>query len=384
MNAAKPMKADMEPNTNPQHGTALSPAQRMRRLPMPRPDQALYDAVLTEGFRLFPERRANFERFKAAKRGEAVDYLPVKLDIENVSRCNYRCTMCQVSDWPRSQRAEDMSLEDFVRLLDEQTGLVEIKLQGMGEPLMGGEAYFAMIREARARGIWVRSTTNGSLLRTSENFKKVVDSDICELQVSVDGATPATYETIRRGGNFRIVQRNCSELNDYARNVGRHRTRMWTVVQRENFNELERFPVVAADMGFARLTLSLDLNDWGQDRWRAHNDAVDVHRDLTAERAEALVAEGARRGVEVSFWFIDEKYSVAQPEKLCGWPFERAYISSDMRVVPCCMISNPQIMDLGSARDFAAVWNGPEMRAFRRAHLEGKVPDICRTCYKDN
>jgi hypothetical protein len=38
-----------------------------------------------------------------------VDYYPIKLDIENVSRCNFRCTMCAVSDWP--QRPPPFGLE---------------------------------------------------------------------------------------------------------------------------------------------------------------------------------------------------------------------------------------------------------------------------------
>jgi len=66
--------------------------------------------------------------------GADVDYLPVRIDVENVSRCNFHCTMCQVSDWPHQQRAADMSVDDFKTLLDEQYGVVEIKLQGMGEP----------------------------------------------------------------------------------------------------------------------------------------------------------------------------------------------------------------------------------------------------------
>ena len=104
-----------------------------------------------------PRCRENYEKYIASGRRNAkVDYLPIKLDIENVSRCNFRCTMCVVSDWPKGQRAADLTLDAFKALIDEQYGLVELKLQGLGEPTMQGDDFFAMIRYARQRNIWVR------------------------------------------------------------------------------------------------------------------------------------------------------------------------------------------------------------------------------------
>jgi len=91
----------------------------LSRLPRPQRDGELYSATLAAGFEAFPKRFENYRLWQEAERGEVVDYLPVELDIENVSRCNYRCTMCQVSEWPKMQRAGDMSLEDFQNLIDD-------------------------------------------------------------------------------------------------------------------------------------------------------------------------------------------------------------------------------------------------------------------------
>jgi hypothetical protein len=40
-----------------------------------------------------------------APRGAVVDYYPIKLDIENVSSGNFRCTKCAVSGWHKGERA---------------------------------------------------------------------------------------------------------------------------------------------------------------------------------------------------------------------------------------------------------------------------------------
>jgi len=67
-----------------------------------------------------------------------------------------------------------------------------------------------------------------------------------------------------------------------------------------------------------------------------------------------------------------------------SWPFERAYISSDMRVVPCCIIGNPEVSDLGDAQEFDKVWTNEAMEQFRRDHLEGRIPTECRSCYESD
>src|SRR5258708_7900048 len=159
--------------------------ERLLRLPPPQPvpDLAAYVAERERALASSPERRANYDRYLASKRRSAkVDYLPIRLDIENVSRCNFRCTMCVVSDWPKGKRAVDLPVEDFKRIIDEQVGLVEIKLQGIGEPTLQRDPYFEMIRYARSKHIWVRTTTNASLLHLNDNARKLIDSGVNEVQ----------------------------------------------------------------------------------------------------------------------------------------------------------------------------------------------------------
>jgi hypothetical protein len=64
------------------------------------------------------------------------------------------------------------------------------------------------------------------------------------------------------------------------------------------------------------------------------------------------------------------------------WPFESAHVSSDLRVVPCCFIGNPDFSEFGAAKaSLAEVWLGSAMPDFRAAHLSGDIPAICRGCY---
>lgn len=358
----------------------------LRRLPQPEPmpNATAYRRERWLALATSPRRLVNYVKYmRSSRRSGRVHYLPIKLDIENVSRCNFHCTMCQVSAWPRFKRAEDMTFEDFKLLIDQQYGLVEIKLQGMGEPTLGRETFYRMIRYARSKHIWVRTVTNASLLHVNDNYRKIIDAGTNEVQISIDGATKSTFEKIRRGSNFELVVKNCTMINRYCQEQGLRRTKMWVVVQRDNVGELLPLANLCGEMGFASLVYSLNLTDWGQEQWRAANSDATVDREVTPELVKEIIARCGAYGIRVGFWNITSKYSARDVRKLCPWPFERAYVSSDMRIVPCCMLANPDVSELGSAREFSAQWRAETYVKFRQAHLDGCVPKVCRGCYED-
>jgi molybdenum cofactor biosynthesis enzyme MoaA len=243
-----------------------------------------------------------------------VDYLPIKLDIENVSRCNFRCTMCVVAEWPKGQRAEDMRFDDFRRLIDEQYGLVEIKLQGIGEPLMQrGDEFFEMIRYARSKHIWVRTTTNASLLHLRDNYKKLVDTGVNEIQISIDGATKDVFEGIRVGSVFGQVAANCKLINGYCREKGVEVTKMWTVVQQANRHQLSQLVDLGQELGFTNQVFSLEAIGWGLDKWNERNASVTVEDELGLESMLSLLEKDRAQGRRVAFWHTTEKYRTDSP-----------------------------------------------------------------------
>ncbi|MDO8607000.1 MAG: radical SAM protein [Phaeospirillum sp.] len=331
-------------------------------------------------------RLTNFVMFmRADRRTVHPNYLPIRLDFENVSRCNFRCTMCKVSEWPKGQRAADMTLADFKRLLDEQVGLVEIKIQGLGEPTLQRDDFFEMIQYARARHIWVRTTTNASLLHLKDNYRKLVDSGVNEIQISIDGADKDTFESIRRGSSFEQVVENCALINGYCAEKGIERTKMWTVVQKANRHQLPDLVDLAARTGFSSMAFSLNLVDFGIADWRTRNEQVTVMADFTMREARELLRRGENLGVKVAFWSVTSKYHSRSPAGLCPWPFERAYVGSDLRVSPCCVIGDPDVSDMGSAvNGFASVWRGEALNEFRKAHLSGTIPLVCQSCYESD
>ncbi len=362
----------------------------MLRLPLPEPAAgiAAYEEERAACLKLDERRQINYQAMLAHRQrrkngvihGEQSVPMPTKLDIENVSRCNFACKMCAVSTWPKGKRAEDMPLEAFKHLLDEQFGLVEIKLNGLGEALMQGDDYFEMIRYARARRIWVRMTTNASLLHLRDNYAKLVDSDVNEIDISIDGVDAPTFEGIRIQGDFQRVAANCRLLNDYAAAKGRPSAKMWTLVQRLNHRRLGDHVRFAADHGFRHMVFSMQMHGWGSDALAERNRQEMV--ELEHEYLWQLVDFGRDLGVRVSFWDVSEKFET-KPGKICPWPFERAVVTSDLRTVPCCMIGDPDAFEIGKGLPFGEAWGSREYKSFRLAHLEGRIPQVCKACYKE-
>jgi len=349
-------------------------------LPPPKPDQFMYRMIRYKGFVKYPERLKNFIVSKNQKREENILHLPIILDIEPNSTCNFRCTMCQLSGWMNGRRALDLCYEDFKKLIDDQYGLTEVKLQGIGEPLLHKD-YFKMVEYLVDKYIWVRTTVNGSMLHRNENYKKLVDSGVNEVQTSFDGATKSVFERIRVGSNFGQVVENLTMLNDYANNKRLLITRMWVLLQKDNRHQLLEFAELAKQTGFKRLTYSIALSDFGQKKWSDNNKRIQTSKKLTDTELEKLQEFSTKEGIEISFWNLADKYDTGEISNLCGWPFTRAYVSSDLKVVPCCMIANPDIINFGEAKNFTKTWNNESIKNFRRAHLEGKIPEFCRNCY---
>jgi len=351
----------------------------MNNLNFPKPSPSSeYRQMIDRGFKRYPERLENYLEFKASKKSANISYMPIKIDIENVSRCNLRCTMCLVSTLTNGGRAEDLLLDYFKKIIDEQYGVFEIKVQGVGEPFLQKD-YIKMVKYASDKDIWVRSTTNGTLLHKNENYKRIVDANVGELQISIDGTVKSAYESIRINSNFERVVENSKLINGYCEKVGIDKTRMWFTLSKDNLHNLQDIPVFAKDLGFKRATISMDLYGWGDEELAMRNKENNVSCAITQDDIDVLLKKADQIGLNLSFWNISERFS---SRNICSWPFERLMISSDKMIVPCCMISDPTKYSFGHYDNFNDIWFGDPYFKFRQMHIEMNLPSVCRSCYE--
>lgn len=353
-------------------------------LPRPSANRTEYAKIMERGFSRFPRRKKNYEEYLKNQFAESVEIAPIKMDYEVSNKCNFRCSMCLLQE-VIDRVPPTMKYTEFEKSIEEQFGLVEVKLQGLGEPLLNAD-FFKMVDICVSKDIWVRTITNGSLLHLNDNYKKLIDGKVGEISVSIDGATKETFEKIRIGSNFEQVVRNATMLNSYAEGKGEQwRTSCWMLVQKDNYTEMESMLDLAAKMKFTRFTYSVEVTGFGLERWQTINDAKSMKQILTEKYVKHLIQKGKELGIEVTFWDGSDKYVYDDSkDRICDWLFSRAFISADMMIVPCCELSYAGTCCLGDARGFFSAWNNEQYRELRKAHLAGEIPKMCRSCYKYN
>jgi len=326
------------------------------------PRQALNVWKLRRGWRRFPE---------------SPDFLPAAIDVEPNVRCNLKCEMCQVTTWSRQQ--PDLEPDALEAILDQFPTVVKVKLQGMGEPTMNRD-YPELVKRARARGLYVQTTTNGTLLG-KDRGRQLLDSGIDQINVSIDGATAATHEAIRAGSSFERTLENVRAMVQRRGSARAPIIEAWCVGQKANAHELPDLVRLVKELGLDRLSVQHDLTDWGKEEFRDRVEERNLESDLDhwIERARKVAAE-----VGLSFdLHSGNRFDLDKGER-CPWPWTSTYVTAEGKISPCCFLADPDTMSLGDLgeRSFEEIWRDEPYRAFRRAHASGEPPPACRQCYR--
>jgi MoaA/NifB/PqqE/SkfB family radical SAM enzyme len=232
------------------------------------------------------ERKAIAGRVEAREAGAPVG--PWTLEVYPTLRCNLSCAFCDTTDRHRPAVGE-LSSARWERVVDEAAdlGARRIYVLGGGEPLLAA-ATPAILRRAAARGLRGMLTTNGT--RLGVHAPLLVDIGWEEVQVSVDGASAATHDTLRgQPGAFRKTVTATCRLRRLREAVGAGfpRVVLHTVLTKSNAEEVP---------GLVRLAAALGADAVEFDSLVAYRPE---QRALALDAAgEARLAERAREGLE--------------------------------------------------------------------------------------
>lgn len=339
----------------------------------PKPNQLYYNLYFLVGFLRYPKRLKNWIKFKLNDFDSVVNYYPIVMDIEPTQKCNYKCIMCIIPEI--GNKRANVTFGTFKKIIDEQFGLMEVKIQGVGEPLLSKDL-FKMIEYAKKKWLWVRTTTNGSLLHVNDNYKKLVDSKVHDVNISIDGCTKDVYEAIRVGGDFEQIKINCKLINDYNNKVNKTIVRAWVVLQKSNKHQFFDFPKFFATLGFKEMTYSFAMHNYGKEG----NNIEVADFNLTEADFENVFKIAEEVGIKLTFFFHPQFSENA----FCKIPFNRVYVTTDSHILPCCYIANQEVIDFGEYEEFKDIWF-KKYNEFREGmKKKEKRPHFCKECYGGN
>jgi MoaA/NifB/PqqE/SkfB family radical SAM enzyme len=139
---------------------------------------------------------------------------PTRIEIAPSNTCNLQCTMCN-GEWSSSIRSQREGLPPlpkrygdpfFAQLEHWLPGLHQVDVFG-GEPFLARESLRLLeLLAERAPHVTGLVTTNGTIW--NERVERVLNDLRISITVSVDGATEQTYEAIRVGATWEVLQQN--------------------------------------------------------------------------------------------------------------------------------------------------------------------------------
>jgi radical SAM protein with 4Fe4S-binding SPASM domain len=300
---------------------------------------------------------------------------PVRVQIETSSKCNLSCVCCSHSREGDSGRFLTVaSLEDILGSL--AFPLTHVTLSGNGEPLLNPD-FFPSIDLLAREGLACNFFSNGTLL-TPRNCEAIIERrNITMVAISCDGASKETFEQCRVGANFdkwlqsvsHFISRMYEQRPDF--NVT-----MFTTINKNNSNEIERIIQLAAELGFKNIQL---IDPIRVDELAEANELT--NKEFAALDLDRLFAVARSLGVTP---FSHFRRDIVPPRRVvrCLEPWQRPFIRANGNVQPCAAVfGSDRAAVMGNIKEerFLDIWRGDRFAEFRTTHVKGTNP-LCRAC----
>jgi len=297
---------------------------------------------------------------------------PTHLMIEPSTHCNLRCALCPISvGFDRPQGLMNPAL--FRTIMDDAGPYAfTLLLWDWGEPFVNPHIY-EMIAYARTKHVKVISSTNGHFFARPEQAEALVRSGLDTIIFAVDGATQATYERYRQGGNLETALDGIRQVVAARRRLGSVTpvVNFRFIVMDHNEDEIPAVRVLARDLGVDVLTFKT-LNHCLRD----------PYKDTTAPASSAGGEFSPRQTRYQRFRTDADGNRIRRRQNPCKQLWNGPSIHWNGHVSPCTF--DPQDKHvLGSLdhQSFREVWHGAGYRQIRRDFKrDWGAMDLCGEC----
>lgn len=149
--------------------------------------------------------------------GRPPRHLPILLTFVT-TRCNLRCRMCGVCDYSATDDLPELTTDEWKSVIDSaaRLGTTLLSVSG-GEPLLRTDVY-EIIAHAHRLGMSVHMCTNGVLL-TEESVRKLRESGVDTVSVSIESPVREVHEDLRGAGTFDAALEGIRRLRALAPEV---------------------------------------------------------------------------------------------------------------------------------------------------------------------
>lgn len=267
---------------------------------------------------------------------------PSQVIVDITEVCNLSCIHCPHPAFKLSEHygARYLPAELNKKAVDEvkEHGAQYIRYCAEGEPLIHPECYDFLDYAVQNSGTFVTLTTNGTLLN-EKRVRKLLNSGLHMIDISIDAFTPETYEAIRHG-DYVTVMDNVLNLINWARET-RTKIVVSYIEQEKNKHEAESF----------------------REFWKYKVHQVVVRRLHSAAG---------------SIKWVGLKQKDRRP---CVYPWERIVLNpaGQLKFCPQDWFAGAVVGDYREMT-IKEAWSSEFYEKLRKAHLENKCFGVCKDC----
>ncbi|MDQ7823726.1 MAG: radical SAM protein [Candidatus Eremiobacteraeota bacterium] len=324
------------------------------------------------------------ERDGAFRAGLASLCAPRQITWHITYRCNLDCLHCGVASMNRSctyTERDELTFREVCRIIDEgaASGVKSLYFTG-GEPFMRSDM-LDILRYSRQKGMKTGMVSNGTLI-TGKVARDLMRLEIGEIMVSLDGASPATYDVLRqRKGAFRKALRGLENLVE-AKKVSGSGTIVCTntVLVKDTLEELPAIAALSCRTGADEVRVQPYIPGTEHDGRLIFRERGHVRRIL--REFEKAVAPPAFCDPDM---VAQAAHLLARGERFaprCMAPSLSSFVTPPGEVYPCCFLCELGEFLMGSLKrdSLEAIWGKRLYSKLREDMLECLSFSRCRAC----
>lgn len=326
---------------------------------------------------------------------------PFMLELRPTNRCNLCCPSCVARGRPRYAPEEELSGEEYLRIIDEaaELGVRYVQISGGGEPFMRSEELLRMMRRIKYRNMvgWV--ITNGTLF-DAEIVEEVVKMRWDTVFLSLDAPNPEINDFLRsKKGCFDELVSSVRQFNrvklEYGHNLPK--VHVGAVLSHHNCRMLKEMIALCANLGIEKVTFQpVHVGKGGkgvsfllsEDDLKALAEEIPKTRELAQKLGvQSNLNDLSRELLEKSdnpCEIIRSQSSRSENHPLlsipCFFPWYYIGISTEGAVGPCSILDSATYK--GDIRDstLREYWEHSHLKDVRDRLSRKKLLPMCRRC----
>ena len=176
--------------------------------------------------------------------------------------CNLSCPSCrthQIFERDKFKLRNRYQLADkIIKYVKEKSHTINIHLGSDGDPF-ASLIYRYFIKSIKdLANVRFSIQTNGLLIKKMYQRHLVLFKKLDVLNISIDGATKQTYESLRRGGSFEKIIENLEFITELDK---KFKVRLHCVVQKKNYKEMYEYIKLGKKFNVDKIYFN-KITDW--------------------------------------------------------------------------------------------------------------------------